>query len=523
MTARRHLCVAMFVAVFAWNLLTTSRERAWGDAQAMWEVAERMVSARALDIEMRWPEDIPAGRGGKYYGIAPIGPSLVHVPGVVIEKVVHAIAPRFDPLVLPFAVHLAPAALGALACVLLFLFLDDLGISRRTASATVAIFAGATTAWVYARSPYSEILQLAAFLGLVRQVLRTADAPTRGRALALGAWAGVALNAKYVFALAIVGGLVIVAWSLRHRRGELLRALAWTAAAGAPFALLALAYNAARWGSITASGYEPYFAAYFGGSAFDGAWGMLASPNKSALLYSPPLVLALLGAPAAFRAKPRLAFAIVALCVPTFLVYCTYRSWSGDYAWGPRFFVWMVPPLLVPIAWFIDNLSRAKRAVAAAVITAGICIQLLGISLYWDHFIRLAIDTKNQWLGQPNRAGSYIPARGRGHCDSCFEDTYEIMWTPAFQPIRGNWWLLKSLARGDTAAEAQQTAPWRTYTSLDVHLDENYARLRLDWWVMLWWRDAPATEGLGIALLIVMLGGTGFGAARWLRYHRSRT
>src|ERR1700754_480018 len=130
---RRRIGVTIFVAVLAWNLLTTSRERAWGDAQAMWEVAERMVEARAIDITMHWPEDIPAGRGGKYYGIAPIGPSLVHVPGVMIEEVAHAIDRRFDPLVLPFCVHLAPAALGALACVLLFLLLDDLGLARRTA------------------------------------------------------------------------------------------------------------------------------------------------------------------------------------------------------------------------------------------------------------------------------------------------------------------------------------------------------------------------------------------------------
>ena len=157
--------------------------------------------------------------------------------------------------------------------------------------------------------------------------------------------------------------------------------------------------------------------------------------------------------------------------MPTFVVYCTYRSWSGDYAWGPRFFVWLVPVLLVPMAWFVDHMSRWKRAFAAAIVAGGICVQLLGISLYWDHYIRVAIAAKNQWLGNPNRKGSYIAERGRGHCDSCFEDTYELTWTPAFQPIRGQWWLLKSLARGDDAVAAQVDAPWRTYTSLDINLD----------------------------------------------------
>jgi hypothetical protein len=165
-------------------------------------------------------------------------------------------------------------------------------------------------------------------------------------------------------------------------------------------------------------------------------------------------------------------------------------------------------------------MSRVRKLVLAAVVTAGICVQLLGVSLYWDHFIRIAIDVKNQWLGNPNRRGAYVAEKGRGHCDSCFEDTYEILWTPAFQPIRGHWWLLKSLAAGDSPAEAQASAPWRTYTSLDVNIDADYPRARLDWWGMLWISDAPATRIVGIACLLVFLAGTVFGVLRWLRYHR---
>src|SRR5262249_30892990 len=160
----------------------------------------------------------------------------------------------------------------------------------------------------------------------------------------------------------------------------------------------------------------------------------------------PPLVLALVGLPGAIRARPRLGLALAAMVAPTFLVYCTYRSWSGDYAWGPRFFVWALPVLLVGLAQFCAQLTRARRIALAAVIAVGIGVQLLGNALYWDHFIRIAIDAKNQWLGNPNRSGAYIADKGRGHCDSCFEDTYELLWTPAFQPIRGHWWLVRSIA-----------------------------------------------------------------------------
>jgi hypothetical protein len=514
------LKVAIWLCVFSMYMLTSSREPAWGDAHPMWEVAEGIVDHGHIDIKTRWPDDIPLGRDNKIYSIAPIGPAVIHVPGAAIAALMHRIAPTQQTLIRPLATHLAPSALGATAAVLFYLLLLDLGIRRRTASACTAILVVASTLWVYAHYPYSEILQLTTFLGLFRATLRVARDPSKREALWWGAWAGMALNSKYVLALAIVGAAVVVGWTLRARRDDLRRVVMWAAVSALPFVILALAYNYARWGSVTATGYGPYLDAFFGGSIFDGAWGMLASPNKSAFLYTPPLVLALLGAPAAFRTAPRLGLAMVAMCVPTFLVYATYRSWSGDYAWGPRFFVWLVPVLLIPMAWFIDQMSRWRRGFVGAVVAAGICVQLLGISLYWDHFIRVAIAAKNQWLGNPNRRGSYIPDRGRGHCDSCFEDTYELTWTPSFQPIRGQWWLLKSLALDEDPLAAQKTAPWRTYTSLDINLAQDWARTRLDWWLMLWWRDAPETQTLGIAVLIVLLAGTGLGARQWVRYHR---
>jgi hypothetical protein len=517
--SRRRWGLAVFTAVFALNLLSSSREPAWGDGHGMWEVAERLVSHGAIDIATRWPEDIPAGSGGKYYGIAPIGPSLIHLPGAAIAGLSHAVAPSCDRLVRPLATHLAPAALGALACLVFLALLGDLGIGRRTATLATAIVACATTTWVYARYPYSEILQLVGFLGLFRQVLLACEQPVRRSALWLGAWAGALFNAKYVFAVAIAGGLAVVAWTLRHRRAELVRVLGWAALAAIPLAALALLYNWARWGSIARTGYEPYLGAYFGGSVFDGAWGMLLSPNKSAVLYSPPLVLALAGLPAALRARPRLGLAMLAMGVPVFAIYCTYRSWSGDYAWGPRFLVWATPVAMIPIAWWLDAAAtRLRRAITIAVVALGIAVQLLGNALYWDHFIRIAIDGKNQWLGQPDRSGAYVAARGRGHCDSCFEDTYELLWLPAFQPIRGHWWLVESIARGDSAEQAQRDAPWRTYTALNFDLSASYPRARIDWWGLLWLRDAPGTWPLGAALAIALVAGLAW-PLWWLRRH----
>ena len=514
MTDRR--CgLAILLATFALYMLTSSREPAWGDARGMFELATRIVNDQSISITTHWPEDIPPGEGGKYYGITPIGTSLVHIPGAIILGISHSIEPRNDGLVRPLAVHVAPAALGALACMMMFLLLRDLGIRRRTASACAVILAVSTTTFVYARMPYSEIMQLACFLGLFRYLLRILDKPAPRDAIWLGIWAGCLFNSKYVFASAIVGAGALIIWTYRKQRDDLKRVLLWSAIAGAPFVVLALWYNYARWGSITATGYEPYLDMYFGGSLFDGAWGTLASPNKSAFLYSPPLILAVLAMPKAFRAVPRLGKAMLVMVVPVFLIYSTYRSWSGDYAWGPRFFVWAVPVVMIPLAWFF--VGKWRRAAVIAVAALGLVVQLLGSALYWDHFIRIAIETKNQWLGNPNRAGSYIPAKGRTHCDSCFEDTYELLWTPAFQPIRGHWWLVKSIARDDDDKSAQLDAPWRNYTTLEVNLASTYPRARIDWWGLLWIKDAPTTRGIGIPVLIILVGALALGIWLWLR------
>lgn len=514
--------IAIFVAVFGLYLLTSSREPAWGDARPMWEVADRLVQHGALDIKTRWPDDMPPGRDGKTYGIAAIGTALVHAPGAALTALTHATAPRHESLLRPIFTHLAPAALGALACLLFFGLLRDLGRSTRTASLCTAILACATTVWVYARMPYGEIIQVACFVGVFRYTLRVLADPSKRNALWLGVFAGYLFNTKYVYATAIAGAALLIAWSLRKQRADLKRVVLWASATAGPLLVLALVYNYLRFGSITQTGYEPYLSWYFGGSVFDGAWGMLASANKSALLYSPPLLLALLGWPRAIRENRTLGIALAVLVVPTFIVYCTYRSWSGDYAWGPRYFVWTVPVLLVGMAWFVDEMGRWKKAFVAAVVAAGIAVQLLGSSLYWDHFIRIAIDTKNQWLGTPNRSGAYIPEKGRGHCDSCFEDTYEILWTPAFHPIKGHWWLVKSLARGDADGKAAQVdAPWRRYTSLSVNLASTYPRVRVDWWGLLWLKDATHTWLAGLFLLVLFSTATAFGIWRWIRLHRS--
>ena len=344
------------------------------------------------------------------------------------------------------------------------------GSARAPRACATAILACATTTWVYARYPYSEILQLACFLGLFRRSCAPRDDADRGATRCGSACGPAACSTRSTCSRRrSLGGAVVIAWTLRKRRASWSRVLGWAAVTGAPFVALALVYNWARWGSITRTGYEPYLDAYFGGSLFDGAWGMLLSPNKSALLYSPPLVARAASALPAGDPRdtaPRARAArdgrpgVRSSTAPTGRGAATTRGARGSSCGRRR-------SLLVPIAWCIDARARrgCARRIVVAVVAAGIGVQLLGNALYWDHFIRIAIDAKNQWLGQPNRSGSYIAERGRGHCDSCFEDTYELLWTPGVPADPRPLVAASAVARARRHARRRPgDAPWRTYT-----------------------------------------------------------
>lgn len=513
----------LFLAAFCFFLVTGGREAPWGDARPIWEVADALVRRGAISIATPWPPDLPRGRNNRVYAVAPLLQSLVHVPGAAGRRALGQLAPRSAPHSLALASHVGPAALGALVCVLFFGLCSRLGFSKWSAGASTALLAAATTLWVYARSPYGEILQAACFTAFFAALVRAPTGPPRRAGLVLGATAGLLVASKLVYAVAVLGGVVFLAGSLRGRWRELRTLVLWAAAAAAPFAALVLFYNWARWGSLTDAGYVltpkagVVNASPFGEKISTGLWGMFLSPGKSVFLYSPPLVLALFGFPRLLRRSPAVVWAMTATIVPVLLVYSRFLFWAGDYAWGPRYLVFAVPVMLLPAAALIDDVrawaAGWRRRVAAAAIGAvaaiGLFVQALGISFYWDHFIRISHEAATRWLGAPDRRGAPTPERD-GLCGACFEDMYPLQWLPAFQPIHGHWWLLKHVVRGDDWTRATTDAPWRRYTSLELDVSARYREARLDWW-FLGLREVNAGVAWG-GLIVLVLGVMGGGA-----------
>jgi hypothetical protein len=494
---RRRGSFWLFGAILFLYLFSTSRERPWGDATPIWEVADSIANAHNFHAKTRWPSTLANGKDGQLYGLAPLLQSAIHVPGAALQHYIARVFPPYWQIAWRFTSHLAPTLLGTLACVLFFGLCRRLGMRPIPAAASTLALAFSTSVWVYSRYPYSETLQLACFIGFFSKLLDVRETPTWRQAALLGAWLGLLFNAKPVFIVSGLGAGIFLIWEFRRNWRALLLVSVASFASAFPFGAVYLYYNYLRWGSIFFTGYGMSFSATGTGVAAGvlheaplvGLWGMLLSPGKSIFLYCPPLLLSLLGFPRFFRRYRTIVLAMVLTILPGLYIHAQMISWAGDYAWGPRYLTFALGILLLPAGFlfqdWLENTHSLRRwlgvAAVSVVFLAGAFVTYLGNAIYWDHFIRIETEATQAWLGLPNNKGDGISAPN-APCPVCFETIYSLQWLPPFQHILGNYWLLKHVPYNDSWVVAEKDAPWRRYTNLQLNIQQNYGRARTDWW-----------------------------------------
>ena len=474
----------MFVAFLCLYLLSARGSPPFSDSVPMWEAAVNLVRHGTVAISVRWPVNAPIGRNGHLYPVAALLAVLIHTPGALLYTALSALAPARAASFVVMTSQLGPLFVGALTPALLFRLLRQLDYDRHAAAWATLLAGAGTSVWVYAHCPYSEIVQTACFTAFLGALLGAGRSLDRTVLLRVGFMFGLLVNTKNVYVACLPGALVFLWAQHRARPRALVAALAWAALGATPgFAALAI-YNAVRWSSPFSSGYEAVMGGFWSQNIVWGLWGQLFSPGKSVLLYSPPLVLALFGVRRLVARRRPVAIAIALTVGPIVLVYSRYLFWSGDWAWGPRYLVFALPVLVIPVAELLAEpppLRRALRFAMPAVLATGMAVQALGCLIRWDDFMAVAEQAQWAWLGQPDRRGTPLAPYT---CFSCFEEVYGTEWLPPMQPILGHLWLLRHRIAGDDWRVAASDAAWRRYTSLTLDIRETYDQGGIDWWLL---------------------------------------
>jgi hypothetical protein len=409
MTRARILPAALLLAaVAAINILWMPGEVLTGDPPAWREETRSILVSGGLHIPVgdarvmgeRGRYFVQNERDGLWYSKYGVANSLLALPPAWLERALggNISRPGTPPSLL--LLNLWYVALSvALAAVLYAL---SGAYSRRRGVRALFVLGSlyCTSLWFYQRAQASELYQTLFFTALFMALVGFLRPLREHGPAGLGrrAWACLAVvwlcAAALIFTRVIYGMLLPLIVCLAvycDARGRRLPPLLVPLLVP-PLAIVALLgwVNQVKFGAPWLTGYHQWNEAshYPVGSLFDGLWGFLFAPRFSVFLYFPLLIFALV-ALRRFVERHRLdALVMLSVFACFLLVLAKTPSWAGEWSYGPRYLLPMLPVLSLPFLTFADDvLDRIQtwraRAWAAATLAA------LGYSAYLQAQVNL--------------------------------------------------------------------------------------------------------------------------------------
>jgi hypothetical protein len=416
----------VFLFVLALYALTSPGRIDIVDGQARFDVAYNwLVTGRPIirDHSIKHYMGVP-GRHEFTYSYYGAPGSVFAMPLVWLGLVTSA--PAIQPS--QFLFSLTSSIFGAGIALILFLFYLELGVMKRRAFAWTMVSSFATFIWPASNTTFDNAQH--AFFALAAVYLGFLGARRKSAVYAAGGglMAGVLVLYQEYFLLIIPalalstlewrpassssvpasiakpGSLLPVvsarkqtfraAWTLiraawegpGESRSSCLRYGLFLAAVSVGV-LLSLAYNDLRFGSylengkvrsITANAY-PLF-----GNPLAGFLTLLVSPGKSIFLYSPPIVLCIMGMRSLWRRQREIAVAILLASLLLVLFLSCICFVGGDWCWGPRYLAVLVP--LWALTFPFISFNRVRRELAVAIIGVGVLVQVMALSVDTQRF-----------------------------------------------------------------------------------------------------------------------------------------
>lgn len=346
------------------------------DGAIRYDVTESLLERGAPVVRNQYYFAVP-GRDGRRYAFYQLGASVTALPFVMLgERLGNG---SLESKQFAFSLTSVPFAAGIIS--LLFLIYGRLGCSLPQAVTWSLVVAFCTILWPYAGSSFDVVLQAFWLTLAVWASIEAMDGKSyRWAVLSAGAFA-MLINIQEMYL--VLGACVLTGSSLTYRTvwNRLKLPTVHVIFLGMFVGLvLVLAYNTLRFGnpSMTGRGSVPHPLL---GNPLVGFAGLTISPAKSVFLYSPPLVLALLGLRRLMSRVPD-RFAPVVACLILHVGLISFlKFWAGEWAWGPRYLVASLPLACIGLPYGWSSRKRPWRV--SLMCGAGFVVQLLAVSV--DH------------------------------------------------------------------------------------------------------------------------------------------
>jgi hypothetical protein len=430
------------------------------DGNSMLAVAESVVTQHNLTVPIGL--GIPGRDGQAYSAWYPLQ-SLLSIPVVMAASVVSHFLHVPLHFVAAALAGVLPALFTAVTVALVALISLQLGSTLQGARRSALCFAGGTIALAYARTFYAEpLLSLLAAISIYLVFSRS------NRAILLAAL--VALFAVLAKPTGIFLGPALATYLLLKKTPA---RFALTPAVGAGLGLLLyFLYNLLRFGNPLTFGQLWIFSL----SALpQGLAGLLFSPGRGLLWYSPAVLLAILGFRKAWRTKPVEGLLIAAIFAGFLSLHSLYENWHGGWSWGPRYLLPVLPGLMA-----LTGLLEGKAAKGLLTLSfLGFLINAPTLVSYYERY--------------------YAEANEQGISDS------ELYWSPSRAPLLHAWGAASreiTDARNQDVMElfSQRSTPSQTIAS------SRALRVVAVWWWVLPIVHIPRAAGFACSLAMVIWG-----------------
>jgi hypothetical protein len=339
--------------------------------------------------------------GGHYYSYFPIVTPVLLTPLYVVPyQLIMAFQPPLSNADIAPLARFAAAMVASAGVVLVYLSARAL-FSKTAALLSAITYAFGTATWaISSQAPWQHgMVEL--FLAAMIYVVLRREASGRGYHLVLlGILSGLLVMARPPDAILVLPmAWYVVRYSFRQAPLYFLPAFL----SGLPFVL----YNALVFGSFF-GGYQRGIAEFmFDPGAVNRFAGLLFAPNVGLFIFSPVLILGILGYLYARDIPNERIRGLLLLYGPVFLLlvllYSFYPGWGGV-GYGPRFLTGILPAYILYVGLFLDRALRAPGGAArkaalsvfALLLLVSIGIQVIG-AFYFPFLKDLSVTDRRMW------------------------------------------------------------------------------------------------------------------------------
>jgi hypothetical protein len=419
--------LTVLICFFSLFLLLANCRMDSGDANAQLQATLNLVRTGSLGMVAPNPDPLiqklnMQSPSGRYYEAHDIGNSLLMAPSAATAVALSKAVPRLrvdstvrsysDPSLILAKVmcSLTDTVISAIATYFLYM-LFVMFLSQRMSLGLALLFAFGTYFAGYFRSSWDVVPTCDACCILVYFLVRMA-AETKPRASTpvwAAFWLGVTGSFRYSLLPFLGLSVTLIFWQNRKRFTTMtyLLSIATLVVVLVP----TMIYNQVRMGSpIKPATMAPQFADQNGltSNLIPGALGLVASPNRGILVFSPILLL-MLALPSCWKSIPApVRQFLVCLAPGVFLYYLLIsrlRNW-GAAGWGPRYMLPILPILFLATGFTLAalwNRGRLLRSICIALIAISASVTVPAILVDYTDAIRMDPQAIDSWATTPRQ------------------------------------------------------------------------------------------------------------------------